>query len=91
MNLEGSGNAIKAYRTRLGFTQNDLASPPCPSRPGASGPRSTAFSADLAIVLNAFFYPLTEHMIARDGVPIKYVGDELFSFFAGEDHRLRAF
>jgi transcriptional regulator with XRE-family HTH domain len=143
MNLEDLGNAIKAYRTRLGFTQNDLASalqvspqavskwergenaPDIATLPelseilGASvdsllgvnyrdkrtveatvvyaemegfGPMARDLSpADLAIALNAFFYPLTEHMIARDGVPIKYVGDELFSLFAGEGHRLRAF
>lgn len=47
--------------------------------------------ADLAIALNAFFYPLTEHMLARDGIPISYEGDELLCVFAGEGHRLRAF
>ncbi|HCM28537.1 MAG TPA: hypothetical protein DIC34_18735 [Treponema sp.] len=56
------------------------------------GPLARSLSpADLAIALNAFFYPLTEHMIARDGVPIKYEGDELLCVFAGEGHRIRAF
>jgi transcriptional regulator with XRE-family HTH domain len=47
--------------------------------------------ADQAIALNAFFYPLTEHLIAFDGVPIKYIGDEVLCLFAGENHRLRGF
>ena len=143
MNIEDLGNAIRTYRIRLGFTQNDLASalqvspqavskwergenapdiallPALSETLGASidtlfgsnyrerrtiestvvyadmeglGPLARSLSpADLAIALNAFFYPLTEHMIARDGVPIKYEGDELLCVFAGEGHRLRAF
>ena len=143
MDLEELGNAIKVYRSRMGFTQNDLASalqvspqavskwergenapdiailPELSEVLGASidtllgvnyrdkrtieatvvyaemegfGPLARELSpADLAIALNAFFYPLTEHMIACDGVPIKYIGDELFCVFAGEGHRLRAF
>jgi len=143
MELEELGNTIKAYRTRLGFTQNDLASamlvspqavskwergenaPDIALLPGLSeilgisidrllgvnyrdrrtieatvvyaemegfGPMANQMApADLAIALNAFFYPLTEHVIAQDGVPIKCIGDELYSVFAGEGHRLRAF
>lgn len=143
MELEELGNAIKAYRTRLGFTQNDLASalqvspqavskwergenapdiallPQLSELLGASidtllganyrerrtieatiayvemegfGPLARELApADLAIALNAFFFPVTEHLIAQDGVPIKYVGDEVYCLFAGEGHRLRAF
>jgi class 3 adenylate cyclase len=143
MNLEELGNTIKSYRTRLGFTQNDLASalqvspqavskwergenaPDIAALPALSevlgvsidtllgssyrekrtiestvvyadmegfGPLARSLSpADLAIALNAFFYPLTEHLIAYDGVPIKYIGDELLCVFAGDGHRLRAF
>lgn len=47
-------------------------------------------AADLAIMLNTFFYPLTERIVAAGGLPIKYIGDSLLAIFAGEEHRLRA-
>jgi transcriptional regulator with XRE-family HTH domain len=143
MNLEEMGNRIKKYRSRLGFTQQDLASalqvspqavskwergenapdiailPALSEVLGASvdsllgadyrGNRTMeatvlfadmeGFSklaresspADLAIELNSFFYSITERMLAFDGIPIKYLGDELLCLFTGEDHRMRAF
>jgi len=143
MLLEDLGNVIKTYRTRLGFTQNDLASalqvsPQAVSKweRGENAPdiamlpalsellgasvdtllcsrwrekrtveASVVFAdmenfsdlamalppADLAIALNTWFYPVTEHMLARDGLPIKCIGDELLCVFVGERHRERAF
>jgi class 3 adenylate cyclase len=143
MNLEELGGNIRTWRTRLGFTQNDLASslqvspqavskwergenaPDIATLPALSeilgvsidtllgsnyrekrtvdatvlyadmegfGPLARSLApADLAIALNAFFYPLTEHLLAHDGIPIKYVGDEVFAVFSGDSHRLRAF
>jgi len=143
MNLEDMGATIRTWRTRLGFTQNDLASslqvspqavskwergenaPDITMLPALSeilgvsidtllganyrekrtveatvlfadmqgfGPLARSLSpADLAIALNAFFYPLTEHLIARDGIPIKYIGDEVLALFVGDSHRQRAF
>ncbi len=142
MNLEELGNAIKSYRSRLGFTQGDLAaalqvSPQAVSKwergenapdiallpqisevLGASidtllgahyrekrvleatvlfadmagfGSLSRSLSpADLAIALNSFFYPLGEHIIARDGLVIKYIGDEVLAIFLGACQRERA-
>ena len=143
MLLEDMGNAIRTWRQRLGFTQNDLASalqvspqavskwergenapdiallPALSEVLGASvdtllcsnwrerrtveatavfvdmqgfGPLSRdSPPADVAIALNAFFYAVTEHLLARDGIPIKYIGDEILCVFTGEGHRLRAF
>jgi transcriptional regulator with XRE-family HTH domain len=45
---------------------------------------------ELAIDLNAFFYSLTERMLRRDGVPIKYIGDAMLCVFSGRAHRERA-
>jgi len=137
------GQTIRTYRTRLGFTQNALASALLVSPQAVSkwergenapdiallpslaevlgvstdtllgshyrenrtveatvvyadmegfGPLARDLEpADLAISLNTFFYPLTEHLMRFDGIPIQYVGDEVLAFFTGEGHRLRAF
>lgn len=143
MLLEDIGSVIKTYRSRLGFTQNDLAAalqisaqavskwergenaPDIAMLPQLSeilgvsidtllcsnwrDQRTVAatvlfadlqdFSslackqsaADLAISLNTFFYPLTEQVMAQDGLPVKYIGDELLAVFIGAQHQLRAF
>lgn len=45
---------------------------------------------DLANVLNAHYYQMTELVLRYDGVPIKYIGDSFLCFFSGPEHRLRA-
>jgi len=40
--------------------------------------------------LNGRHYQITEAVLRHDGVPVKYVGDSLISFFAGVEHRDRA-
>lgn len=47
-------------------------------------------AADLATLLNAHFYELTEVMLRHDGVPVKYMGDASLCFFAGPGHEGRA-
>jgi class 3 adenylate cyclase len=46
--------------------------------------------AELAAWINAVFYSVTEAVLARDGVPVKYVGDGFLAFFTGIDHARRA-
>ena len=33
---------------------------------------------------------LTECILEHDGIPVKYIGDEILCYFAGQHHRLRA-
>ena len=143
MRIDELGETIRTLRTRLGYTQQDLASalqvsPQAVSKwergenapdicllpalaellgctvdalCGADRPRdrvveATAFfldlrgfsalagklqPAELAIALNAFFYPAAEHIAARDGIVLKYMGDALLAVFLGPGQRERAF
>lgn len=142
MLIEDLGNTIRERRTRLGFTQNDLAaslqvSPQAVSKweRGENAPdlallpglcellaisvdallgaswrdkrtfEATVMFADMvdfvgrsagkvpegvAVMLNTYYYTLTEYVLRHDGVPIKCIGDSLLCFFAGESHRERA-
>lgn len=55
------------------------------------GPRVANLNPEeTARVLNGHYTQLTECVLAFDGIPIKYMGDELLCFFTGEDHRIRA-
>ena len=47
-------------------------------------------SRELADYANMIFYPLTESVLAHDGIPVKYVGDGFLCFFSGASHRDRA-
>ncbi len=142
MDLTQLGNAIREFRQRLGFTQNDLASalqvspqavskwergenaPDIASLPAISEILGVSIDtllgahwrddrtvnatvmfadmdkyselaagkepAEIAISINTYFYALTEHVIAFDGIPVKYIGDSLLCVFAGDGHALRA-
>lgn len=45
---------------------------------------------DVANLLNAHYFQMTELVLRFDGVPVKYIGDAFLCFFAGPEHRLRA-
>jgi adenylate cyclase len=45
---------------------------------------------EVATLVNAHYYQITEVVLAFDGVPIKYIGDSFLFYFAGPEHRLRA-
>ena len=45
---------------------------------------------DVATLINAHFYQVTEVMLRYDAVPVKYLGDAFLSFFAGPNHAERA-
>jgi len=46
---------------------------------------------EFALWANGIFYQLTEITLGREGVPIKYMGDEYLCFFAGSRKEERAF
>ncbi len=45
---------------------------------------------DIATRTNTFYFKLTECVLGSGGVPVKYLGDGMLAFFAGEGHALRA-
>ncbi len=45
---------------------------------------------DFAVWANGIFYQITEVTLRREGVPLKYLGDQYLCFFAGTRHRERA-
>ncbi len=45
---------------------------------------------DMATLINAHFYEVTEVFLSYDAVPVKYLGDAFLSFFAGPGHEERA-
>ncbi len=47
-------------------------------------------ASDMATLLNAHFYEVTETMLRYDAVPVKYIGDAFLCFFAGTGHEERA-
>ncbi|HUW62770.1 MAG TPA: helix-turn-helix domain-containing protein [Candidatus Bathyarchaeia archaeon] len=46
---------------------------------------------EFALWANGIFYQLTEITLGREGVPIKYMGDQYLCFFAGSRKEERAF
>lgn len=53
--------------------------------------RASGLSAeDVATMVNAHYFQLTEMVLKYDGIPVKYIGDEFLYFFAGPEHRLRS-
>ena len=45
---------------------------------------------DIALWMNGFLQPVTEATLHEGGVPVKYLGDSLLAFFAGDGHAMRA-
>ncbi|MCA8925064.1 MAG: helix-turn-helix domain-containing protein [Planctomycetes bacterium] len=45
---------------------------------------------DVALRTNGVLHPVTEALLAFDGVPVKYTGDGLLGFFSGPTHAKRA-
>ena len=46
--------------------------------------------ADVATIINAYYFQVTELVLQYDGVPVKYMGDAFLCYFAGPEHQLRA-
>jgi class 3 adenylate cyclase len=57
---------------------------------GFTARSETLTPAEVAIWCNGFFHQITESVLERGGVPVKYIGDGMLAFFAGGDHRERA-
>lgn len=45
---------------------------------------------EVATVINAHYYQITEVALKFDGVPVKYIGDAFLYYFAGPEHERRA-
>ena len=45
---------------------------------------------EIAIWANGFLHQVTEAALHEGGIPVKYLGDALLAFFAGDDHEMRA-
>ena len=45
---------------------------------------------EIAMWLNGVFHQVTEATVHEGGIPVKYVGDGLLAFFAGDRHEARA-
>jgi len=45
---------------------------------------------DLAVYLNGYFYLITECVVHRSGLPIKYIGDAFLAIFIAGNHRENA-
>ena len=45
---------------------------------------------EIAMWANGFFHTITEAVAHEGGIPVKYVGDGLLAFFAGDGHETRA-
>ena len=45
---------------------------------------------DVATIINAHYYQITELVLRDGGIPVKYIGDAFLCFFAGPEHQLRA-
>ncbi len=54
----------------------------------AKGERTSA--EDLAVYLNSQFYSITECVVQRSGLPIKYIGDAFLAAFISGNHRQNA-
>jgi class 3 adenylate cyclase len=54
----------------------------------AKGEKTSA--EDLAIYLNSQFYSITECVVQRSGLPIKYIGDAFLATFIAGNHRQNA-
>jgi class 3 adenylate cyclase len=46
--------------------------------------------SEAAIWCNGFFHQVTESLLQHGGVPVKYMGDGMLAFFAGDGHSRRA-
>ena len=47
-------------------------------------------SNEIAMWVNGFFHQVTEATVQEGGMPVKYIGDGLLAFFAGDGHAARA-
>ncbi len=45
---------------------------------------------EIATWTNGFFHQVTDATLHEGGIPVKYVGDGLLAFFAGDEHQARA-
>jgi class 3 adenylate cyclase len=45
---------------------------------------------EIALWSNGFLHQVTEATVREGGIPVKYVGDALLAFFAGDSHETRA-
>ncbi len=45
---------------------------------------------DVAMWANGFLHQVTEAAVHEGGIPVKYIGDSLLAFFAGDRHETRA-
>ncbi len=62
----------------------------CTGLNGFAQKSATMAPRDVAAWANGLFYTLTEAILAREGVPVKYLGDGFLAYFSGTDQAERA-